>query len=155
MSSFKDQNWGTRYNTMGDMAEGQYETWADEAGDKWVRYGLNRPRASMTKWSPFIRYTPDYILHDRLVEVKGCGRDGLVKIKTENIAALAGWRAISDLPVWLFIYNSSEDDIVYFEMDDTFYTYLHDVPKDRFPDNDKEFYNIPWKDCVNQTWNPW
>jgi len=95
--SFKDEVWNTREATLGDIAETAFEhNYGPNSGWQWERYGLNRPRVSMFNIDPFVRYTPDYLLEGpdgtvRLVEVQGCGRDGLFKFKDDKIDALLDW----------------------------------------------------------------
>jgi hypothetical protein len=151
MTAFKDQTFNTRFGTMGDIAELAYEKWADDYEIRWDRFGFNRPRSNMFKWPAYIRYTPDYITHDRLVEVKGCGRDGLAKIKNENIEALNSWNEW--MPVWIFIWNSSEKRTAWFEITPQFLAWLPQCESGKFPDNHKQFWKIPFEACVEQAWN--
>lgn len=145
-------NWQTRYSTMGDIAEASFETWATDQGIRWARYGLNRPDPSMARWNAFIRYTPDYIVHNAFWEVKGCGRDGLLKIKQENIEALREWS--DHLPVWMYCYNSHTQENVTFHLDQQFLMWLGMACEhDRFHDNNKVYWKIPWHDLKEQTWN--
>ena len=105
MSSFKDQPFANRFAAMGDEAEGAFESWADAHGIKYVRYGLNRPPISLTKVSAFVRFTPDYLLGDKLVEVQGFGRDQKFKIKWEKLGSLHAWSLHH--PVHLWAWDSS------------------------------------------------
>ena len=149
----KDDNWLNRYQTMGDIAEAAFEQAADDDQKRWDRYGLNRPKSNMSRWTPNIRYTPDYIQHNRLVEVKGCGRDGLVKIKQENLEALRNWEAFAEMPVWLFCWNSQQEQSAMFELTSRFMRWLGDnCQNDRFPDNNKLYWEIPFTDCQEQPW---
>jgi hypothetical protein len=152
--SFHKQDFNTRFGTMGDTAEAVYEQWADGNDIRFDRYGFNRPRSNMFKWPSEIRYTPDYITHDRLIEVKGCGRDGLAKIKQENLDALSNWQ--KHLPVWLFIWNSALEEHAYFELSQRFYLWLpKNCSNGRFPDNNKVFWNIPFQACQEKVWDSW
>ena len=149
MSQFKDQSFNQRFGTMGDIAEAAYESWADAKDIRWDRFGHNRPRSNMFKWPAFIRYTPDYITHDRLVEVKGCGRDGILKVKQENIEALREWGVW--MPVWMYAWNSSTDEHGFFEIDNDFIKWLSDdLTWRRFPDNDKVYWEIPFEEVKSK-----
>jgi hypothetical protein len=98
--AFHEQGFGTRFQKMGDMAETVFER---VVGKGFVRYGLDRPPVYMGKMPPFVRYTPDYLMADRLVEVQGFGKDRIVKIKHEKFAALRQWEAHMD--VYFFLYD--------------------------------------------------
>ena len=86
---------------MGDQAEAIFE---ETYGNNFVRWGLNRPPLQMHKLSTTVRYSPDYLTSDGFVEVKGCGRDGQIKLKLENWNALEFWSAV--MPVRLFVWDS-------------------------------------------------
>ena len=120
--STHDQPFAARFNTMGDIAEAKFEAWADDQDLKWDRMGFNRPDSSMVRWPAFVRYMPDYIGSKNLWEVKGCGRDGILKLKQENLRALRDWE--THLPVHLFVYNSAEDDMVCFPFDAYFVAWI-------------------------------
>lgn len=138
----------TRFSTMGDIAEGAYEEFTDQPV---ARFGFNRPDPSMAKWDAFIRYTPDYIHHDRFVEVKGCGRDGIMKLKQENLSALREWS--DHLPVWLFVWNSHKQQSVFFEIDDRFMKWIgQHCGHSRFPDNNKIYWEVPFDQMVEAPW---
>lgn len=99
--SFHTQTFANRFNVMGDEAEGIFES-LQSVGC--VRFGLNRPPIGLKQVPPFIRYTPDYLQHDRLVEVQGVGGDGLIKLKCDKHAALLQWNSL--FPVDLFVWDS-------------------------------------------------
>jgi len=87
-SQFADQSFNKRLNNMGDLAEGVFEEWC---GTNFARYGLNRPPIAMWKLPAKIRYTPDYITSDYLVEVQGFGRKQVVHMKLDKWDALLWW----------------------------------------------------------------
>jgi len=87
-SQFADQSFSKRLNNMGDLAEGVFEEWC---GTNFARYGLNRPPIAMWKLPAKIRYTPDYITSDYLVEVQGFGRKQVVHMKLDKWDALLWW----------------------------------------------------------------
>lgn len=150
---FNERNFAHRFETMGDTAEAQFEAYVAANDLRCDRYGFNRPSSAMQKWPAFIRYTPDFIQHDRLVEVKGVGRDGIVKIKGENLEAIEAWSKI--MPIWLFVWNSSNRTGKLFPADENF---IADVDAscetDRFPDNNKLYYKIPWDELEGDLWAP-
>lgn len=88
---------------MGDEAESVFEyVWPKG----YARYGLDRPPIHVHKLPPFIRYTPDYITSDVLVEVQGFGKDRKVKVKHDKLEALIQWDQI--YPTVMFLWNSAD-----------------------------------------------
>ena len=56
---------------------------------------------------PFIRYTPDFLMSNTLVEVQGFGNDQLIKLKLDKYAALLTWDTIH--PTNLFLWDSTNN----------------------------------------------
>ena len=104
-SQFADQSFSKRLNNMGDLAEGVFEEWC---GTNFARYGLNRPPIAMWKLPAKIRYTPDYITSDYLVEVQGFGRKQVVHMKLDKWDALLWWNHTT-MPVRLFLHDSHKN----------------------------------------------
>tara|TARA_R100000808_G_C2152639_1_gene162196 strand:+ start:586 stop:1032 length:447 start_codon:yes stop_codon:yes gene_type:complete len=102
---FADQSFDKRFNDMGDLAEGVFEEWSPV---NFVRFGLNRPPLAMWKLPPRIRYTPDYLTSDYLVEVQGFGRKQIVHMKLDKWQALLWWDR-NVMPVHLFLHDSHHD----------------------------------------------
>lgn len=102
---YKDSNWADRETTLGDPAERAFETWSDHNGLAYTRYGLLRPKVDMRTIPAEIRYTPDYVTDYGLVEVQGCGQDGLLKFKHDKLDALRWWDEI--IPVTFWFYHST------------------------------------------------
>lgn len=106
--SFKDRSWARRFEEMGDEAEGVFEDVCDaQLKLKFVRYGLNRPPIQMHKLPARIRYTPDYLMSAKFVEVQGVGRDQTVKLKLDKWGALRWWNDVH--PVELFVWDSHHE----------------------------------------------
>ena len=88
---------------MGDPAEAAFSR-AQILG-KYVRLGWNRPDVSMKFMPPRLRALPDYYVSSgQLVEVMGCGRDLVLKLKIEKYEGLKFWNQAA--PLSLFIFNS-------------------------------------------------
>lgn len=103
--TFKDQSFSKRFEAMGDEAEGVFEAVCTEQLKLgWARYGLNRPPIQMHRLPARVRYTPDYLLSSRFMEVQGCGRDQVFKLKFDKAGALHWWNDL--LPVELFLWDS-------------------------------------------------
>lgn len=103
--SWNNLPWHVRMGIMGDTAEQKYESVQNQLGIKHVRYGLSRPPFKVITLPRFLRYTPDYLQADRLVEVQGIGRDATLKLKTDKHAALMAWHDMV-LPVELWVWDS-------------------------------------------------
>ncbi|SVA88935.1 uncharacterized protein METZ01_LOCUS141789, partial [marine metagenome] len=91
---------------MGDEAEGAFE----ERTEGWARYGFNRPPFSIETLPLFLRYTPDYVTVNTLIEVMGCGAKGL-KLKQEKLSALTMWDG--QMPVWLWIWSTPKQQYAF------------------------------------------
>lgn len=85
---FNERPFADRMSAMGDEAEQAFEAVWPNA---YERYGFNRPKPSMKRWSLRVRYTPDFIDASGLIECQGFGRDRLLKIKEEKARALRLW----------------------------------------------------------------
>jgi len=134
--SWHNQPWHLRRNIMGDTAETKYEEISDTLGIKYVRYGLSRPPFKVITLPRFIRYTPDYLQADTLVEVQGIGRDGTLKLKVDKHAALLAWHDMV-LPVHMWVWDSHRSKYATVP--------LVDLPIDTVKtfDDGKTFYAIP------------
>lgn len=100
---FHQQNWNNRYLAMGDEAEGIFE---QVHKLNWVRTGLNRPPLQMSQLSVAVRYMPDYLTSRCWVEVQGCGRDKVIRIKDEKLDALWDWQMLGH-PVEFFFWDTT------------------------------------------------
>jgi len=140
MMGFKDASWSHRYGQMGDEAEDRFERWAHKASVKTERYGLHRPRINMSRLPAFLRHTPDFILHDRLVEAKGVGQDGLVKLKEEQLGAWEFW--YQHYPVWLFVWDSHRHREWFGEVTKPRIKWFRSCPEGVFEDNGKVYYEV-------------
>lgn len=100
----------------GEVSQEQFRLWAERNGIKYLPFGFDLTDeqdkdisiARFLKLTPQVRMTPDYACMSKkagfLVEVKGCGRDG-VKIKEETLQSLSIWQEHMQ-DVYFFIYNS-------------------------------------------------
>jgi len=107
-SSFKDQNWEERVEVLGDPGENAFREYAGRRGLGVVKYGLDRPPVDLGRTADFVRYTPDFLTDEGLVEVQGCGRDQLFKFKHAKLRALLSWQRHQHVNVWLW--NQPLDD---------------------------------------------
>lgn len=106
--TYADQSWGQRVGTLGDIAEGIFEEVAPLGA--FIRYGLNRPPFKVANLNDMQRNTPDYLCGTGdFVEVMGCGRDNVVKLKPDKWEAQLAWdRKVG--PVKFFLWNSNHGE---------------------------------------------
>ena len=106
--SYREQEWGSRFTTLGDIAEKVFID-ASPLG-RVERLGWRRPAVSLKLMGSNIRHQPDfYSSSGHLVEVMGLGRDGILKLKTEKWDALKWWNQ-SGNNVVLFVWNSHKEE---------------------------------------------
>ena len=111
--SYKDQPFQQRWNGVwAREAQAAYERDRIGRAIPYQRWGLDRPpfsSAALMAAPSHIRYAPDFLeevdRHLRLVEVKGCGRDQVIKLKLEQLDAL-GHVDVYDAPVWFCLWNN-------------------------------------------------
>lgn len=104
--SFKDRGWNSRFEAMGDEAEGVFEAVCEKHFHLgFVRYGLNRPPIRMSSLPARLRYTPDYLMSTKFVEVQGFGRDQLMKLKLDKWMSLHFWNSLH--PVEMFLWDTT------------------------------------------------
>jgi hypothetical protein len=108
MSSFKDQTWEERVEVLGDPGENAFRKYASRRELGVVKYGLDRPPVNLGRITNFVRYTPDFLTDEGLVEVQGCGRDQLFKFKHSKLMALRQWQRQQHVNLWLW--NEPLDD---------------------------------------------
>lgn len=102
MTTFKDQNWEERVEVLGDIGEKAFREYAARRKLGVVKYGLDRPPVNLGRIADFVRYTPDFLTDEGLVEVQGCGRDQLFKFKWSKLTALRQWQRQQHVNMWLW-----------------------------------------------------
>jgi hypothetical protein len=108
MTTFKDQSWEERVAVLGDVGENAFREYAARRQLGVVKYGLDRPPVDLGRTSDFVRYTPDFLTDEGLVEVQGCGTDQLFKFKHAKLRALLLWQKNQHVNLWLW--NQPLDD---------------------------------------------
>jgi hypothetical protein len=104
VTDFKDRPFEQRIAQMGDAAERKFEEWCASQGRGFVRYGLNRPPIHVPSIPHRLRYTPDYLTAEGLVECQGLGRKQVFMLKVEKFSCLNFWASIH--PVFIFVWDS-------------------------------------------------
>lgn len=152
MSNYRDQPFGRRFQTMGDMAERAYEA-IGPLGNT-TRFGFRRPKGMKFNHIPEgFRHAPDFITSTYLVEVMGLGRDGILKsVKTTKYEALKEWNAFAKklglMGVALFIWNSSEKQFVVLNWDALVEEVRYSKRKygvQSFENDGNEYYRLDWE----------
>jgi len=142
--SFSEKSWDQRVGTLGDIAEGIFEEVAPLG--KHLRYGFNRPPFKLTRIPEYIKHTPDYVTGTgHLVEVMGCGRDNIVKLKLTKWEALKTWNKNAD--VVLFLWNSSTEEWSLIQWGELrkLVSKARKAGVEAFDDGN-EYFAIPWDD---------
>lgn len=143
---FKDLSWSARFAAMGDEAENKFVEWADDNGVKHLQFGLNRPDLDVAKLPHRIRFAPDFLTNKTFVEVKGVGRDQLLKLKVSQHGALHWWADV--FPVQLFVWDRTNERMALIDLAD--YDALVDdgvAELDRFPEG-RAYFALPLEDIM-------
>ena len=151
MATFKDQNWTTREQTLGDPAETAFELWAGRNNVPNVRYGLCRPPIDMRRLAPMVRYTPDYLAETRFIEVQGCGKDASFKFKHDKLEALKAWHSI--MPVYVWLWNQPDNESVLVEINELLALcvgYDGTYREDGVFDGTKPYASVSWSRLVKK-----
>jgi len=118
--SFKDEGWDTRVKKLGDEAEGMFE--ARES--KFARSGWDRPEFSIGKMPKTVCYMPDYVMdvkgYPAWVEVQGCGKDQMFKFKADKLEALKWWQGISQMKVYVWLWDATNKRVFFLTIDELF-----------------------------------
>ncbi len=160
---FNNLKFSQRFQQMGDESEKIFEDWCTKHSINLVRLGLNRPPFKYFPSLPAnIRYLPDYLIEDTdrvvrdnngpmklahaFVEVKGVGRDQLIKIKLDTLDCNAEVEEVFERPVLYFIWDKIGKRVSFHhtlkDLLDIINTY--DIPVKTFHEGNK-YYPIPTK----------
>jgi hypothetical protein len=119
--SLQDQRRVTPSNPFAGRQDGSLaESTFERINPRAVRFGFDHPHdaygdpISIAPLPRHMRETPDFILPDlpALVECQGVGFKPLA-LKVAKVASLNAWRLFSDLPTYLFVYDSHRDEVGY------------------------------------------
>lgn len=140
-SAFNQQNWKARKAYLGHTSENAFEQYCTKEGILFEHFGQNQESFLDYKvLSVYLRTRPDYICQrgneSFFVEVKGVGRDGILKIKLESIVGIPFWDTL--LPVKIFVYDSSRKKCSFFPFSNLKQKLTKNDPQ-RF-DNDSKLY---------------
>lgn len=142
---YNEQNYQDRMRVRGTPAERAFVRYALANGWRGARYGFEAGVEGFWKLPEVIRSTPDFVLTDpnpMLVEVKGCGRDGLIKLKDRDMKALAFWDTVCHLS--FFFYDSDRHRVAFVS-----FLQIADLLRDEtimygvYPDNNARYAKLP------------
>lgn len=155
MTTFAERNWTERETVLGDPAETAFVNWCKNTGLAVVRYGLSRPPISLVNVPPFIRYTPDFMSGDNLIEVQGCGQDQTFKFKHDKLWAAVQWDEWMEVCFWLW--NQPQNIGHMIKLRDLF-TYVTDpvtlgFKMDGMFDGHKPYSTVSWLQLTGGRWD--
>lgn len=165
---------------MGDYAETEFKNFCAKYGITALNFGFNRPPFQYFQQMPHtLRAMPDYLCetsHLRMqgllppieegkstaprhffCEVKGCGKDGVFKLKDETLDALEQWQQMFARPVMFFLYDQPHSKICFSLSLENLKRHASGLERGKFVDRGKErpFYKLPtthpalqWEPCV-------
>jgi len=136
--TFASKPFHERLAVLGDEAEGEFERWANIERIGFERSGRRRPPFSMKKLHAYVRHEPDYLTEDAYYEVKGFGKEQVLKLRTDKLDALHYWDLIH--PVRLWIWDSLNRRFVWWDLQ-SIDRLAEEAETGRFPEN-THFYAI-------------
>lgn len=136
---FSDQNWVSRYRTMGDTAETAFTTLYPHAH----RLGLNRPSFSVASLPQLFRHTPDFLLPGGFYEVMGVSsrnKDATLKLKFEKLDSLKAWTLLGPGNLW--VWDSNRKRYWCAPIAEWSHACAHYASVAYFPDNGKPYWEL-------------
>ncbi len=141
MTYFRDLPIHERRKQLGSMSEEMFDIYAKEKGNGSIKFGFHDEIKEFWKIPLFVRKTPDRVFirsnEALFVEIKGCGREGIIKIKLEDLESLDTWNKF--LPVYFAFTNFYTKEVGMASLQ----TIQKIAPTKRieeFPDNHKKYY---------------
>lgn len=177
--NFRDIN--DRLWIMGDYAENEFKAFCNRYGITALPFGFNRPPFQYFPQMPHtLRAMPDYLCetsHLRMqgllppieigkttaprhffCEVKGCGKDGIFKLKDETIDALGQWQQMFQRPVMFFLFDQPNQKICFSLSLENLKTLINAnaLERGKFVDRGKErpFYKLKTTSHPALQWEP-
>lgn len=145
MTNFNEQVYKDRMRMRGTPAERQFVVYAKKMGWHGAKYGFEQGVEHFWKVPEVIRATPDFVISSpvpMLVEVKGCGKDGIIKLKERDLTALESWNHMAD--VWFFFYDSHRKRVSFQAYPSINEVVMDsDIVQDIYPDNNALYYKLP------------
>ena len=145
---YKEQGFAQRSSAMGDQAESAFEAMMTETQSTYEVFGWRRPSTGMSKMSVMLRFMPDfYTGKGWLVEVMGCGTDGVLKgMKVPKWSAMIQWSSVQRVGFWLW--NSNLEQGVWLDvgqMAELVTRSLQERGVQKFEVDGNEYYELPWE----------
>lgn len=145
--TYREQSFATRLATLGDPAENAFIEMMTDNEDTFEVFGWRRPTTGMGQMTQMLRNMPDfYTGKGWLVEVMGCGRDGILKgLKVPKWASLRDWNEVQRLCFW--VWNSSTQRgvwVAFDRMSDLVARSVSERGVQAFENDGNEYYELPW-----------
>lgn len=139
--SFANRPWVERLAKMGDESEGEFQRWATIERIKVVRFGYDRPPFNVGKQHLWVKARPDFESEDAWYEVKGVGRDQLLKLRFDKLEALRFWQLMKPLGVIIWVWDSHNKRSTFVDLP-TLENVLKDCEIEAFPEGHR-YYAVP------------
>ena len=131
-----------------NTAETMFESSCRKNNILFIRYGLDQlnsgiPGYKFVTIDKMIRNTPDYILFAKntcFVEVKGCKNE--LGMKLSDVRSYKKWNNI--MPILYYFYSTTHKQHKFIKHDD-FLNIAGACKTKRYPDNNEEYYCVPWE----------
>lgn len=137
--SFNEQEWLSRYATMGSTAESAFLA----ANPHAHRLGIDRPDFSVTKLSNFFRQAPDFLLPQGAYEVMGVSsraKRPSLKLKLEKLEMLKMWNYFGDVYLWVWDSSKKQSTCEHIKVWEQSCNEHGEVRK--FEDNNKPYWDL-------------
>ena len=113
--TFADRSWPERFAKLGDEAEAEFEKWCERNQMGFEHSGRRRPPFSMKYLHSYVRHEPDYLTGTMYFEVKGFGKEQVLKLRTDKLDALHFWNLLH--PVYIWVWDSTNKRFCYWHVD--------------------------------------
>jgi hypothetical protein len=155
--NYRDQSISQRLDIMGRPAEKRFARWAENRGISLFAYGIEGTKFAYAPGLDYrIKTTPDYIAvlpqapaghRHAFFEVKGCGHDGILKIKLSAAAGMRFWGQIH--PMYIFVWHKTTNRVAHHSLSEV-ESWLDPNRTGQFSDSNR-YYEVP-TDLL--TWYP-
>jgi hypothetical protein len=138
VTQYFERPFSHRLGALGDKAEGVFQGLHPNAHS----LGLRRPALNVGRMPAVLRYTPDFMLEDRAVEVMGFSSKGsaTLKLKLEKADALRAWDLL--MPTFLWVYDSGKQRYWTARVSDWLDSCHSHAERAFFADNKRPYWNL-------------
>ena len=140
-------SFNVRNNKSGNISENKCKEFLKSKSILYTRYGFDAlfdiPGYKFSMIPEVLKCTPDYMVFNKiasLLEVKGCS--DVLRLKLLDMKAYDWWENI--VPLSMFLHSSTYKEHKILKYKDLKKIAIT-CETDRYHDNNKEYYKIPWK----------